>query len=419
MRDLASVVTIATKNKMFEKDRICVVTFKENGYEAIVPVDHDVGEKMVFIQEGAILPVEEKWEFLRKRCYRPELDGFLIRPMTMGAKDHNGEKGDKVKSWGLCVTLSEAGLPSDLAAGEDVTERLKIEKYEPDLEDASPRSGASIRTPGCIRWLMKHKLTRWLGRIMLSKRYSDGGDFPSDIIAKSDETTIQNCIDLLARFKGTPAVITAKMEGQSFTCSLDKRKKKLFVCSRNSKLSRNDGTGALFYETADRYQIEQKLKEYYKKTGDILCFQGEQVGPTIQNNIYNFPEVRWLVFRVKYCHNKQWEEYSYKEFKPIVEAMGLDVVPLVEYVDDMSKYDSVDKLVSLAEKQYWTPSCLLYEPKGGTLWQDYFQHEGIVVKSIPYNKEKNIGFSFKVKNLAYQEKGIKEIHSLAFKAMKK
>ena len=31
MRDLASVVTIATKNKMFEKDRICVVTFKENG----------------------------------------------------------------------------------------------------------------------------------------------------------------------------------------------------------------------------------------------------------------------------------------------------------------------------------------------------------------------------------------------------
>ena len=51
MRDLASIVTIETKNKMFEKDRICVVTFKENGYEAIVPVEHNVGDKMVFIQE--------------------------------------------------------------------------------------------------------------------------------------------------------------------------------------------------------------------------------------------------------------------------------------------------------------------------------------------------------------------------------
>ena len=66
MRDLASVVTIATKNKMFEKDRICVVTFEELGYEAIVPIEHNIGDKMVFIQEGAILPIDEKWEFLRK-----------------------------------------------------------------------------------------------------------------------------------------------------------------------------------------------------------------------------------------------------------------------------------------------------------------------------------------------------------------
>ena len=85
MRDLASVVTISTKNKMFEKDRICVVTFEELGYESIIPVEHNVGDKMVFIQEGAILPVEERWEFLRKRCYREDLKGFLIKPMTIGA----------------------------------------------------------------------------------------------------------------------------------------------------------------------------------------------------------------------------------------------------------------------------------------------------------------------------------------------
>lgn len=98
MRDLAKVVTIETKNKMFEKDKICVVTFKELGYEAIVPISCNVGDKMVFIQEGSILPEIERWEFLRKRCYVDSLKGFLIRPMTMGAKDDNGQKGDKVKS---------------------------------------------------------------------------------------------------------------------------------------------------------------------------------------------------------------------------------------------------------------------------------------------------------------------------------
>ena len=419
MRDLASIVTIETKNKMFEKDRICVVTFKENGYEAIVPVTHNVGDQMVFIQEGSILPVEERWEFLRKRCFREDLNGFLIKPMTMGAKDANGQKGDKVKSWGLCVTLAEAGLPEDLNSGEDVTEKLKIEKYEPDIEDASPRVGVPSRTPKYIKFLMKHRATRWLGRILLKKRTSDGGDFPSEVISKSDETTIQNCKELIERFPGTPAIITAKMEGQSFTCSLDTKRKKFYLCSRNSKLSKNGGTGDVFFETANRYGIEMKLKDYYKKTGDILCIQGEQVGPTIQNNIYNFSEVRWFVFRVKYYHKKKWEELTYKEFKPIMESMGLDVVPLIEYVDDMSKYDSIDKLVKLAEGQVWNISSLHLEKPAGTLWQDYFLHEGIVVKSDPYNKEKNIGFSFKVKNLAYQEKGLKEIHRLAFEASKK
>ena len=419
MRDLASIVTIETKNKMFEKDRICVVTFKENGYEAIVPVIHNVGDKMVFIQEGSILPVEERWEFLRKRCFREDLNGFLIKPMTMGAKDADGQKGEKVKSWGLCVTLEEAGLPDDLNSGEDVTERLKIEKYEPDIEDASPRVGLPGRTPKYIKLLMKHRATRWLGRFLLKKRTSDGGDFPSEVISKSDETTIQNCKELIERFPGAPAIITAKMEGQSFTCSLDIKRKKFYLCSRNSKLSKNGGTGDVFFATANRYGIEEKLKDYYKKTGDILCIQGEQVGPSIQNNIYNFSEVRWFVFRVKYYHKKKWEEFSYEEFKPIVESMGLEVVPLVECVDDMSKYDSIDKLVKLAESQVWSVSDLRLEKPVGTLWQDYFQHEGIVVKSVPYNKEENVGFSFKVKNLAYQEKGLKEIHRLAFEASKK
>ena len=223
MRDLANVVTVERKEKMFEKDRIVVVSFKELGYEAIVPSTTNVGDRMVFIQEGSILPEDEKWEFLRKRCYVDSLRGFLIKPMTMGARDDNGQKGDRVKSWGLCVTLAEAGLDKSTKAGTDVTEALGIRKYEP-AEEAAPTK--SDKTPAWVKFCMKHKILRWIGQMWFNSHKKASGNFPSDIISKSDETTIQNCKRVLEDFAGTKAFITAKMEGQSFTCSLDLKHKK-------------------------------------------------------------------------------------------------------------------------------------------------------------------------------------------------
>jgi len=414
MRDLASIVTIATKNKMFEKDRICVVTFEELGYEAIVPVEHNIGDKMVFIQEGAILPIDEKWEFLRKRCYREDLQGFLIKPMTMGAKDDNGQKGDKVKSWGLCVTLTEAGLPENLKAGTDVTDKLNIRKYEPE-EDASPKKMSKV--PGIIKFFLKHKLTRWIGNMYMEarrKKYTKGS-FPTNIISKSDEDTIQNRKALINEFPGTRAFITAKMEGQSFTCSLDPKKKyEFYVCSRNNRLVEGQATGKVFYDTAKRYDIANKLKAYYKKTGHLLMIQGEQVGPTIQENIYNFKEVQWFVFRLKEYVDGKWIERNWYEMAPILDKLGLQRVPLVDVINDMGQFDTIDKLVKYAEGVAWTPQTintgLQYHPNDNDkLWKTYLQHEGIVVKSFDYDKEKGRGYSFKVKNLQYAEKGLKEI----------
>ena len=38
------------------------------------------------------------------------------------------------------------------------------------------------------------------------------------------------------------------------------------------------------------------------------------------------------------------------------------------------------------------------------------QHEGVVVRTVDYDKDKNIGVSFKVKNMGYQERGLGKIH---------
>ena len=418
MRDLASIVTIETKNKMFEKDRLCVVTFKENGYESIIPVENNVGDNMVFIQEGSILPETERWEFLRKRCYRDDLRGFLIKPMTMGAKDLNGEKGDRVKSWGLCVTLKEAGIEKDLKAGTDVTDLLNIRKYEP-AEDASPKP---ISIPKFIKFCLKHKLIRWIGNIYIKRkkhRNSSRGGFPTELISKSDETTIQNYKSVINSFPGKKAFITAKLEGQSFTCTLDKNAKNLILCSRNNRLLRGDSNATIFYEVADRLDIQKKLINYYKKTGQILILQGEQVGPGIQGNIYNFNENRWYLFRMKAIVSKEIIEYNYPNMLHIANELDLSCVPLLDVIDDMGQFTEVKQLVDYAEKAAWNPKNtehLVYHiSDGDKLWKTYMQHEGIVVKSEDYNKERGTGFSFKVKNLQYAEKQYTEMNALCRK----
>ena len=267
---------------------------------------------------------------------------------------------------------------------------------------------------------MKHKILRWIGQMWFNSHKKASGNFPSEIISKSDETTIQNCKRVLEDFAGTKAFITAKMEGQSFTCSLDlKHKKKFYVCSRNNRYDDNNKESRVFFETAKRYDIESKLKAYMKKTGVCLMLQGEQVGPGIQGNIYNFNEVRLFLFRMKGHENGKWVEYNYPKMKSIADELGLECVPLVEVIDDMGeRFKTVDSLVNYAENVLWKPNGdgtinFTYTPsKNEKLWKHYMQHEGIVVKSENYNKETNDGFSFKVKNMSYQEHDYSAMNAL-------
>ena len=100
MRDLASVCTIEKVWALEGKDKVQGASFKENSYEVMVSKDIQPGMLVAFIQEGAILPEINAWEWLRKRCYRENLNGFngfLIKPQKFAG----------IKSWGLAVPLDE------------------------------------------------------------------------------------------------------------------------------------------------------------------------------------------------------------------------------------------------------------------------------------------------------------------------
>lgn len=418
MRDLASICTIEKVWPLEGKDRVQGASFVENGYEVMVSKDIQPGMLVAFIQEGSILPEINAWEWLRKRCYRDSLKGFLIKAQKFGT----------IKSWGLAVPLNELPIADErvinkFKSGDDITDLLEIRKYEPE-EDASPTKGESKKAyPKWVKFCLGHLLTRWIGRLWQKKHQNSGGEFPSDLISKSDETTIQNMKGALQKYADEKVVITAKMEGQSF-CVVPTFKGKKFtgayVCSRNNAYKVPDNS--IFWNMMRKYDIVNKMKELWKTEHKAFILQGEQVGPGIQNNIYNFKENQWFLFTVK--DFETLNQLSYTEMEKVAKIFGCKAVPAVDCGILKDIMPDIDAAVAYAEKVCWIPVDgteieTYYNPAIGKLWKDYFQHEGVVVRSFNYDKDKGIGVSFKVKNLGYAETGLPKIASLCREFLQK
>ena len=409
MRDLASIATIEKTWALEGKDRVVGASMVENAYECMVSKDIQPGQLVAFIQEGAILPVCDTWEWLRKRCYRENVNGFVIKPQKFGC----------IKSWGLIVPLTDLGLEgkvvSKLKAGDDITDLLGIRKYEPE-EDASPKGDSKKSYPKWVKFCLSHSLTRWIGRIWQAKHQNVAGGFPSDVISKSDETTVQNKKDVITRFADDLVYTSCKIEGQSFTALFDYKNGKVgkfYVCSRNSAYRKPSDT-VLFWTVAKRLDVENKLAKFYKDTGKLLVIQGEQVGPGIQQNIYDLPVNDWYVYTIK--DEITGKQLPLDEMVSACETLGLKTVPIIEKNVKLSSImPDVDTAVTYAENKFWVPTKDGFEPfyteKKGKLWVDYFQHEGVVVRSMNYDKDSNVGVSFKVKNLAYAEQDLGKTHN--------
>ena len=418
MRDLASICTIEKVWPLEGKDRVQGASFVENGYEVMVSKDIQPGMLVAFIQEGAILPEINAWEWLRKRCYRDSLKGFLIKAQKFGT----------IKSWGLAVPLNELPIADErvinkFKSGDDITDLLEIRKYEPE-EDASPTKGESKKAyPKWVKFCLGHLLTRWIGRLWQKKHQNSGGEFPSDLISKSDETTIQNMKGALQKYSDEKVVITAKMEGQSF-CVVPTFKGKKFtgayVCSRNNAYKVPDNS--IFWNMMRKYDIVNKMKELWKTKHKAFILQGEQVGPGIQHNIYNFKENQWFLFTVK--DFETLNQLSYTEMEKVAKIFGCKVVPAVDCGILKNIMPNIDAAVAYAEKVCWIPVNgteieTYYNPAIGKLWKDFFQHEGVVVRSFNYDKDKGIGVSFKVKGFSYAETGLPKIASLCREFLQK
>ena len=399
MRSLATIVKVNKTEAIPNYDRIQLAWFDNIGYQAIVPVDVKVGDLVCWIEADSLLPDQERYEFLRKRCYVPSLGKLRIRVIKMAGQ----------KSWGLVMQLED--LPPRKMAykeGEDVTGFLGITKYEP-AEDASPTLDKSIlnkmyRVPilrPVVR-LVKSVIRRW--------KKVEYTEFPTNLIPKTDETSIERIPKTLDYYKGHRIYITNKLEGQSATYFLDKHGD-LMCCSRNYMYPRYKDNNYCNY--AKEHNLKRKIEHANKKFGCNFVIQGELVGPGIQKNIYHLTALSFYIFNIYDQKDRRFLNWS--EMKDVVSVMNEMILGLERLVPEIEEYTGkrlmdlipdVKAAEELASRQYFWLDDFGFtsfelnskaQVFGKKLWKDYFQHEGIVVRG--YNQE----FSFKVKNIDYAD----------------
>lgn len=256
-RKLATVRTIAAVLPIEGADQIELV--KIDGWQCVVKKgEFKVGDPCVYFEIDSLLPIQDRYEFLRKSSYRKQVDGtegFRLRTIKLRGQ----------LSQGLALPLGGLGLTQGaygsshtyVDIGEDVTELLGVTKYE-------------AQVPTCLK-----------GDAV--------GMFPS-FIRKTDEERIQNLSHFFTLHKDTEFEATIKLDGSS--CTFYYKDGEFGVCSRNINLKENEGNA--FWEAAKKLNLPERMKAY----GRNIAIQGELVGEGIQKNPEGLKSKEFFAFNI-------------------------------------------------------------------------------------------------------------------------
>lgn len=330
MRTLASIQKIAKLEPIPGAAAIEKATVL--GWSVVVKRgEFKIDDLCVYVEIDSILPNKPEFYFLEKSKFR--IKTIRLRGQV---------------SQGICfpVSILPAGKYSD---GQDVTEMLKIIKYEPPI-------------PAHLAGKVK-------------------GPFPN-FIPKTDEVRIQSCPQILERYQGIEFYATEKIDGTSMTIFV--KDGELNICSRKLCLVKDPGN--TFWQMAEKLDLEGKLKA----AGEKYALQGELAGEGIQKNTLKVKAQKYFIFNVydfAAGHFLDWEETQ-----KIVSGWDLDMAPVVSESCFLPK--NIDDIVAFATRKS------LINPDS---WV-----EGVVFRSKTETYDEDLGrLSFKVVNpeflLAYGE----------------
>lgn len=340
MHDLAVISRVQKIESIEGKDRIVKATIQN--YSCIVQKDeYKEGDLCIYVFYDSILPNEEQYEFLRKRCWSDKYQGFRIKPMKMGG----------IISEGLALPLSSLPEGKSYKEGDVVTEDLRIRRYNAENENTYVPPKRNI-------------IQRFFYRIktLFSPTFSTA--YPS-WIKKSDEDNIEALYSRIDKEK--EYILTEKIEGMAGVWALEK--KQFMVFSHNWRVEK----GA-WVDWSDKNKIKKKLKAYCKDNKiDGIAISGELIGPGIQRNIYNKKDLEMFIYG---GYHLDGTPLTYSEMQNIASYLSL---PLVPYLGVSKPYD-IENMLKDSEG-----TSLLYDvPREGIVWRTADGKSHFKVKSRSY-----------------------------------
>lgn len=282
MRKLASIQVVNEIRPIENADAIeCVVIL---GWTVVAKKgEFKVGDKCVFFEIDSILPNEEKYSFLD---YKEEYNGYRLKTVRLRGQ----------LSQGLALPINIFDIPEDIEVGTDLTEQLKIRKYEPPVpEETGAKSSNRV----------------WE-------------------IPKTDEERYQSNPALVEALKGKKYYASVKLDGTSTTIILninEDDEPEVNVCGRNTCYI--ESANNKYWAVTMKYSMKEKILDYYNKTGKRLAFQGELIGPKIQGNKMGLTENDLYIFNVWMADGKQpFEKCDLDTSIKITKELGFNFVPI-------------------------------------------------------------------------------------------
>ena len=247
MRKLVTVRTVSNISPIEGADFIEVAEV-DGWYVVVKKGEFSIGSKGVYFEIDSFLPLQTRFDFLKKNSYRKLPDG------TEGLKLRTVRILGQV-SQGLLMPLSSFPEITKETDMDTLTELLGVTKWEP-LEPT----------------------------VLGGERK---GDFPN-FIKKTDEPRIQNLPkSFFSTYENMFFEVTEKLDGTSMT--IYNYNGEIGVCGRNTDFKEEEGNA--FWEMFNRLDIRTKLPSGY-------AIQGELIGPGIQKNNLKRNKLEFYVFNV-------------------------------------------------------------------------------------------------------------------------
>lgn len=295
MRKLATIKQIKEKRPIEGADLIESVRI--DGWWCVSKKDEfQVDDKCIYFEVDSVLPIEPRFEFLRKTCYvnKDWIEGFRLKTVRFRGQ----------VSQGLALPVGEF---KDLELGKDVTDLLNVKKWDPPI-------------PAQLAGEVK-------------------GNFPT-FIKKTDQERIQNVYEEYTKFKDMEFEGTLKLDGSS--CTIYYRDGEFGVCSRNLelKLDSEKNNSNTFVQIAKKY--EHVLKGY----GRNIAIQGEAMGPGIQGNREKLKEAEFFVFDIFDIDSHGY--MTRLDRMDIVSQLGLKHAPVISSNETILD-NTLDEILSKSE----------------------------------------------------------------------